>query len=480
MYVLCHTDARVREPACARGRRPVSATPAVPGAAPGARGILRHLPLLLVVAVTAAQLARLVAFTRHYAVDILFRDQWDLSGPLFSGASPWRVFDLQHGPHRQGLGGLVSWGLAVATRWDSRAEALAAVAIAALAVVAALWLRRRLFGALTCSDVVIPLLLLSRLQYEVLAGPTNLSHGPLPVLLAVLLCLAWTLPTRPARYGTVLFLNFLAVFTGFGMFLGAITPVLLALDAWAAWRAGNRRAAAGAGAALGVALLTVAAFFAGYTITPAAACPHAPCPAAWTAPRDAGLMFANAFGLKWYDGAGPIVGIVLLACAAVVLVHHARRLTRREPAAEQASRSASILLGFSLLFVLGAAAGRFQLGAPAAGASRYYLYVATGLLGLYVHLLTVRRTAVRRTGLALAVAGAALAGLHLTGADADTVARLSRGKREWKRCYVATESIAGCDRATGFVIYPRPEATGLAAKLDYLKRNQLNLYADAP
>jgi hypothetical protein len=71
----------------------------------------------------AVCLIRLVGFVQANAVDLLYEDQWDFLRPLFEGRGPWSCFFYQHGPHRQGLGGLVDWYLFNATGWDVRAEA---------------------------------------------------------------------------------------------------------------------------------------------------------------------------------------------------------------------------------------------------------------------------------------------------------------------------------------------------------------------
>jgi hypothetical protein len=49
------------------------------------------------------------------------------------------------------------------------------------------------------------------------------------------------------------------------------------------------------------------------------------------------------------------------------------------------------------------------------------------------------------------------------------------GKQRWKACYLKTENIEGCDRETGFLIYPT--SPDLKARLAYLKQYHLNLFA---
>jgi hypothetical protein len=433
-------------------------------------------PALLICAVALFQLDRLVSLTLHHAVNVLYWDQWGFYTPFFEHASLWRIFSWQHGPPRLGVGSVATWMLAGPTHWNTRTDALAIVGIVAVATALALGLKRRLFGPLGLTDVVIPLLLLSRAQYEMLVGATNLAHGPIPLLLTVLLCLAWTLPRRSMRYGLVLAVNFLLIYTAFGLLMGLITPALLALDCRDAFRSRQRRALAAGVAALAIALLSLGSFFIGYAFVPGVEGFRFPYGNAWTYPRYAALMFANVLGLKARDPVGAtVVGIVLLAGVVGVLIHHGRLLARGDGRAE--SRIIVILLAFILMFTAGTAIGRAFLGASGADASRYYLYLMPGMLALYFHVLTLSPSRVRALGLTVAVLGALTAGLHMTRWDEAEMAWVSNGKRAWKDCYLETRSIASCDKATRFKIYPWPQKTRLQWKLDYLERNRLNLFA---
>ena len=437
------------------------------------------LPLLLVCAALLLQCDRLLSFTRNHAVNILYWDQWDFFTPLFQHASPWRIFAWQHGPPRLGLGSVFAWLVAGATHWNTRSEALAIVGVLSVAALAAVYLKRVLFGSLAYTDVVLPMLLLSRSQHETLIGATNPSHGAFPLLLTMLFCLAWLQPNRLARYGLVLSVNFLMIYTGFGLFMGLITPPLLAFDCYRAARAGQKDVVAGGVVALGIALLSLASFFVGYAFVPGADSFRFPYGNPLAYPWYAGLMFANVFGLKAnHLVMSSVVGCALLACVAGVLIHHLRLMWRREEGAGRTSRIVVIMLAFSLLFTVGTAVGRVPLGMNTADSSRYYPYVTVGIVGLYFHLLTLEETALIRKGaVTFLLLGALVAGLHLTRLDRDTINQLSLGKRDWRSCYLRTGSVESCDRATGFMIHPRPEATGLEEKLDYLRRNRLNLFA---
>jgi hypothetical protein len=438
-----------------------------------------YLPFLLVCAVLLFQFDRLLSFTQNHAVNILYWDQWDFFTPFFQHASPWRIFDWQHGPPRLGLGSVFAWLVAGATHWNTRSEALAIVGVLSVAAALAVYLKRVLFGSLAHTDVVLPLLLLSRSQHETLIGATNPSHGAFPLLLTTLFCLAWLQPNRLIRYGLVLSVNFLMIYTGFGWFMGLITPPLLAFDCYVAVRAKQKDVAGGV-VALVIALLSLASFFVGYEFVTGAEGSRFPYGNPLAYPWYAGLMFANVFGLKAnHLVISSVVGCALLACVVGALIHHLRLMSKGEEGARSVSRIVVILLGFSLLFAFGTAVGRVPLGMNTADSSRYYPYVTIGIVGLYFHLLTQRETAIIRKGaVTILLLGAMAAGLHLTRLDRDTINQLSIGKRDWRSCYLRTESIESCDRTTGFMVHPRPEATGLKEKLDYLKRNKLNLYSD--
>src|SRR5438477_13173453 len=77
--------------------------------------------------------------------------------------------------------------------------------------------------------MVIPAVAFTPAQWETLVGTLNFAHGPFPLLLIVLYCLAWTSTKKEARYQLVLLINFVSIYTAFGLFVGLLTPILLFL-----------------------------------------------------------------------------------------------------------------------------------------------------------------------------------------------------------------------------------------------------------
>jgi len=183
---------------------------------------------LLVAVVFAALAFRLFRLTSQYAVNIFFWDQWDFNdAALFEHRSLWQIFRFQHGPHRQGLGGILAALVDPWFRWDSRTEAFLATALVAIAALGMLYLKYRLFGAISWTDAAIPMIAFTPAAWEALWTTVNFAHGTLPVLLIVLYCIVWTWRNERTKYALITLLNFVTLYTGFGLFIGLLTPVLL-------------------------------------------------------------------------------------------------------------------------------------------------------------------------------------------------------------------------------------------------------------
>ena len=60
----------------------------------------------------------------RFQPNVLFMDQWDFLYTLFYGGGWWDRFIHQHGPHRQGLGMVISAWILQATDLDVRYESV--------------------------------------------------------------------------------------------------------------------------------------------------------------------------------------------------------------------------------------------------------------------------------------------------------------------------------------------------------------------
>ena len=412
-----------------------------------------------------------VVVWRH-SVNFLFWDQWDFYTPLFNHASLWQIFIWQHGPHREGIGLVLDKFLLDWTHWSTRAESLLIVAAILSAAAVAVRLKAKLFGKLDYTDFFIPCLFLTLAQIDQLIGVPNPSYSAFPELLIMLYCLAWTMRNRPARYGAILVLNFLLLYTGFGFFMGIVTLVLLALDVRRSLRVPSSGVPL---TALGLALISFASFFYHYRWMPAVSCFVFPDPHPLNYPWFISLELSLFVGVRRSLVLASVLGAGLMLVIAALLLWHGVRLWRAKCWADLDVTMVA-LSGFTFLFALNAAIGRVCLGMPAAGqSSRYMGLLVPAFLAMYLHLLSWRdgtKKAVALTVFALIVLPNTLK-MHRDPVE-------ENGKRAWQACYLKVEDIDYCDRVTGYPTHWDPAATHLKEKLDYLKRNRLNLFSIPP
>lgn len=427
---------------------------------------------LAVAAVAIALGVRYFHFIWKYSVNILFFDQWDFLAPLFEEQTGIvSLFLRQHGPHREGLGLVLDRILYPATGWSARAESFMIGGAIFGAMLVALLLKRRLLSQLTYSDVVIPAIFLSLVQFETLIGTPNAAYSGIPLLLILLYCLTLLQRRYILKYTLLLLINFLLIYTGMGIFMGAVTLGIFSLECYRRirnWSAVPFLASAGA---LVVAGASLASFFVHYRFRPAVGCFEFPYKDGMAYPRFIAIMFSSFLGPT-----GPMillitVGIVIVIFSLVVLGIQIVHLVTCE-SVQDVHLIIAVLLGYGLLFSANTAVGRVCLGPEAALASRYTTLLVPLFLALYLYLASLPASALQTimvTGFVIVLVPGALR-------RPPAVGWFSEGKRAWAECYVRTEKIEYCDQATRFKIYPDPPHTGLKQKLDYLKARRLNLF----
>src|SRR5439155_27265433 len=137
------------------------------------------LPSGLVWIVFVVSATRLFGWISRYAVNMFFSDQWDFNdATLFEKHSLWEMFRWQHGPHRQGMGALISYFVEPHFRWNSRTESFCIGGLIVIAAACAMWLKKRITGTLTYFDVCIPLIFFTPLQFGQIFVVANWAHGP--------------------------------------------------------------------------------------------------------------------------------------------------------------------------------------------------------------------------------------------------------------------------------------------------------------
>jgi len=433
--------------------------------------------LVLVCLVTLGVAARFFVLTDRYAVNVLFSDQWHIYDPLFYGYGTWQSFTMQHGPPRLGVGVFVTEAVALATGWNTRAEAFAVGFIFCLVAVAALYLKWRLFKSLTTWDSLIPLIVLSLSQVASNAFMTFPAYSAVPVLLLMLYAVSLTCRNAKLRYGAVSLLNFLLVFSCWGIFVGLLTPPLLTylLIRHAAAREGAAKR--WAGVALSTSLLSLALFFVDYHFLPAVDCfqfPHYP-------PGDYFLFVTHLFSYSVgvgcrYPRVSEGIGTLLVMAFLFVLAVEVRELARGK---QYEPRHIVIVLfiSFSLVFALNAAVGRVCVGDCAAVTDRYQALLAPAWLGIYfVAAGLKKRFHHASAGFLIFALCFLLPQLKVSSYERD-LGHYTEAKKKWVACYLEKEDAALCDESAGLNIFSPKHRAELEEKLDYLKRRRLNFFA---
>jgi len=424
--------------------------------------------------------AKFFAFISTYAVNVFYFDQWDTLAPFFQGDTGLlHLFTRQFSTHRLGLGLISLKYLYAATHWSARAESFLIGGCVFGAMLLAIALKRRLFGRLAYSDVAIPLIILTLMQYETVIGATNPAFGAIPLLLITVYCAFLTLPNPFLRYALVLAADFLLIYTGYGFFMGLLTPVVFVLDVLRSLRkiGDVRLPLAVAGAVLSVSLL--ASFFFHYTFTPNTDCFEFPHRNLAAYPWFMALMFSAFLGPRRPVVLVTVAGLVGLAIAAAAFGIQVWRAMTRGPTGSPPNQHSTdvvtaVLLGYSLLYAASAAVGRVCLGLPdAAQAPRYSTLLIPAFLGIYFFLLMFPPVAPARFAMATFLVVILPGGVAFPSSAGH---KLRDGKVAWASCYLRAADIAQCTGSTGFSVYPWPDRNGMREKLEYLRAHRLSFF----
>ncbi len=389
--------------------------------------------------------------------------------------------------HREGIGLIVIKIIAELSGWNTRYETFAIGCIMCLAMICALVLKRRLSKTLLCTDVAIPLIFLTPLQWEMFVNTPNLSHGSLPILLLMLYCLGWTLKSNTLRYIIVLFLNFLLIYTGFGLFVGVITPILLFIEYISIYKTVSKKASIIIFVSIFISLLSIGSFFIGWRFDTAANNFQFPIPQYSHYIYFIALTLAYFCGLKGVNFTIlVVVGLILLLIMIYIFLIHLRRLlsisSMQSTIAWRGyilSVNIFILIAFTLIFCINTAIGRICLGVELGMVSRYVPYLIPGFYGIYLHLANyIQNNKIRNILLTTTIVCLFLSTFPLNKIDYQGILMYKNCKTQWKAFYLQTEDIEKTNQTIGCKIYPDAKRTNLKWKLHYLKARKLNLYLD--
>jgi hypothetical protein len=278
------------------------------------------------------------------------------------------------------------------------------------------------------------------------------------------------------RYLFISLLTLGLIFTGFGLFAGLLSPLLIAVEAFHNFRSKKSRLGwCGIGVLLSIAIYW-ALFLYNYHYNPAT--PE------YRFPHEKPLeylffvasMLSNFYGLAGHGTFSISIGVAIAILLAVIIGLHGTHVLRR---ADTARRSSVIfcLAAFTLIYCIETAIGRVCLGWDGASrASRYVTLMIPGGLAIGLHLATIQQTWVRTWCCASYGLVLIWGTLFLSTEDKRTVSNWHDGLKAWKQAYLATHDEQISNKVSAFSIYPGaiPEN-----HLQYLEKNNLNLFKSA-
>lgn len=431
-------------------------------------------------ALVAVVIFRWFYYIDKYAVNILFWDEWDFYNPLFYDFSFIKTFTYQHGPHRQGIGFILTGIIDNLSSWNSRYIAFTNGTLILFSSFIYLLVKKKLFRNLSSVDSLIFLIVLVPAQFSVFSICPNISHGPMPAFFISLYCLSLFVKNLYLRNFFIILINFNMAYIGFGYFICIITPLIfLGETFWFTRKKENGKIIFSILSIL-LAIFTIYFFLIDFHYNAIAAPFEFPYSKPWEYIIFVALSYSNFFGAQGYAIPTMIIGPVILIIVFFVLMRHVIFLIKHSFNTNSSdvllSKTIVVLIGFSLLFSFGTAVGRISLGLGAAQSSRYIPYLVPSIIGVYLHVasLNIKFKPLLILGMFLLLISASF----ITNRNFNLICRVSEGKIAWKNAYFEFENISKADEIAKFKIYPYPDRTKLKEKLNYLKKNKLNLYLD--
>jgi hypothetical protein len=323
--------------------------------------------------------------------------------------------------------------------------------------------------------VLIPLIFLNIRQYEGFVGASNISHGSMPVFLLMLYSLAWLCESSNYRLLALVLLNFLLVFTGFGVFVGVITPFLLLVELVHSWRGKCYGHVVKCGLALAAALAALVVFSWGYIFAPAVDGFRFPYEKPVEYLYFVNLMFSNFFGIQGHGILPNLVGFIVTLSLLFISVSSGVKLILRGMDGNRDKVVVFLLASFAILYAFNTAVGRVFLGLENAPfASRYVPLLVPGILALFIYAGLLKSRVSGVVVISILIVGMVLGTLRLSEHDQTLVAWYRGGRIAWRDAYLKTGSQSEADRLANFKIFPAQ----LDWRIDSLKQRKLNFYHD--
>lgn len=423
--------------------------------------------VLLTIA-SVASVIRFSWFIQTHSVNLLYTDQWALYEIFLRHPNLWELFTFQYGPHRQGIGYIITWLVAVLSGWNVRVEILTLTITHIGTLFFLLALKHKLFNKWHISDLIIPILLFSLKYFEAFTIVPNISHGVLPILLISLMALVWTTAAWQ-KYIVFASVGILTIYTGFGI---VVLPAIFVLlfskfkSPLTGARAKNNILVAGA-----IALAGTVSYFYGYAYNPAVNCSINPLVDWVNYPPFIGKLTINFFAYSsTHTPVLEFFGLGIFAFTVCVFAINIGGLFRQNSHPQPIAHVQFLFLETTLIFILLCSLGRACVGIEMAGSSRYLLYFIPAAVAGYFMILQLKSHLIKML-LAVTLIGVFLIGevISMPNITKETL-YIEQGKNLWLSCYRTHQSISYCDEDTNFKIFP-PILNDVAEEILMYTRN---------
>lgn len=416
--------------------------------------------------------------TNKYAINILCWDQWDFYDPFFYHFSFIDTFTYQYGPHRQGLGGLLTWFVDFLSGWNTRYISFTIMWMMIITAIVYYLLQRKLFFGQSAFNLLVFIIALTPTQ--IYMHTPNISHGPMPALLLSLFSASLLIKNYVWRNVLLLIINFNLIFCGFGMFIGFITPLLLAGELYWSIKKKNILYIKIALYSLTISLLSDYLFFVDYHFEPAVHDFKFPAEKPWRYLIFMTVGYSYFWGISTLNFLNYFIGGLSILLLMYVMSVHMRMIINNsfDPLNDEIILSKIILslIAFSLLFLFNTAIGRISLGYATVQAPRYMPYLVPSLIALFLHIKSLK---IEQRSVLLLLFTVIFIPVTILGAGAhlDYMRSNAENKMAWKNAWLKYESIEMADSISHFEIYPNAADADIKEKLLFLKKNKLNLYS---
>ncbi len=414
---------------------------------------------------------RYVVMLEDSVFNLLMLDQWYFLNPVLQKESWIDIFRWQHGPHRQGLGGLIQAIIYPASDWNVLWESVVSVGFLAITGVLALLLKKRISGRWHYADIGIPFLFLSFRYYENVL--INLSHGVIPVLTVILS--GYVLTLRPSRYQSALLalLVLVGVYSGFAFFNSILVLGIFFVLAFQRW---NTDLKANNLIFLLAAILGFASFFYDYTFIPAVDCFDLQFLPVDRYISFIGLLVQRGLGLQFIKNvANPnlhfladVFSYLFLVSQIMLSLWMAYLFIFQK---KKHSAALFLLSTFTLLFWVFTAIGRICLGEFAATAPRYIIYSVPGMLAIYIAISSeMVKIRFRQELISLFTIAILFGEWKSDKLVRENLNEYKNAKIVWRTCYMEKKEIQRCnEEAKVVIVHDEPFIRKMLQKMEQQK-----------